>query len=141
MPGKLTSPFSLGRAGILPGPRRKKKQKHLRAELEGNLPPLLQFSPEIPGACLALLRRSLCLPFQIREYLGFLRASQVVLVVLCLCERPKRHRFDHPWVGKIPWRRAWQPTPVFMPGESQGPRSLVGYSSWDCEESDTIEAT
>ena len=34
------------------------------------------------------------------------------------------------WVGKIPWRRAWQPTPVFLPGESQGQRSLAGYSSW-----------
>jgi len=36
-------------------------------------------------------------------------------------------RFD-PCVGKIPWRRAWQPTPVFLPGESQGQRSLAGYS-------------
>ena len=36
-------------------------------------------------------------------------------------------RFD-PWVGKIPWRKAWQPTPVFLPGESHGQRSLVGYS-------------
>ena len=35
--------------------------------------------------------------------------------------------FD-PWVGKIPWRRKWQPTPVFLPGESHGQRSLVGYS-------------
>ena len=32
------------------------------------------------------------------------------------------------WVGKIPWRRAWQPTPVFLPGESHGQRNLVGYS-------------
>ena len=55
-----------------------KKKKHLGAELEGNLPLLLQFSP---GACLALLRRPLCLPSQIREYLGFSRASQEVLVV------------------------------------------------------------
>ena len=38
-----------------------------------------------------------------------------------------RCRLD-PWVGKIPWRRAWQPTPVFLPGESQGQRSLAGYS-------------
>ena len=35
-----------------------------------------------------------------------------------------------PWVGKIPWRRAWQPTPVFLPGESHEQRSLVGYSPW-----------
>ena len=34
-----------------------------------------------------------------------------------------------PWVRKIPWRRKWQPTPVFLPGESHGQRSLVGYSS------------
>ena len=33
-----------------------------------------------------------------------------------------------PWVGKIPWRRAWQPTPVFLLGEFHGERSLVGYS-------------
>ena len=37
-------------------------------------------------------------------------------------------RFN-PWVGKIPWRRQWQPTPVLLPGESHGQRSLVGYSS------------
>ena len=52
----------------------------------------------------------------------------------------KRHRFS-PWVGKIPWRRAWQPTPVFLPGESHGQRSLAGYSSWGCKESDITEAT
>ena len=37
--------------------------------------------------------------------------------------------FD-PWVWKIPWRREWQPTPVFSPGESHGQRSLAGYSPW-----------
>ena len=35
-----------------------------------------------------------------------------------------------PWVGKIPWRRKWQPTPVFLPGESRGQRSLAGDSPW-----------
>ena len=39
----------------------------------------------------------------------------------------RRPRFS-PWVGKIPWRREWQPTPVFLPGEAHGQRSLVGYS-------------
>ena len=34
------------------------------------------------------------------------------------------------WVGKIPWRRKWQPTPLFLPGQSHGQRSLVGYSPW-----------
>ena len=38
-----------------------------------------------------------------------------------------RHRFD-PWVGRIPWRRKWQPTPVVLPGESHGQRSLEGYN-------------
>ena len=37
------------------------------------------------------------------------------------------------WVVKIPWRRKWQPTPVFLPGKSHGQRSLVGYSPWDCK--------
>jgi len=43
------------------------------------------------------------------------------------CRRPKRHRFD-PWVGKTPRRREWQPTPVFLPGESHGQRHLESYS-------------
>ena len=42
-----------------------------------------------------------------------------------------------PWVGKIPWRSEWQPTPGFLPGESHGQRSLVGYSPWGHGESDT----
>ena len=47
----------------------------------------------------------------------------------------------NPWVGKVPWRRAWQPTPVFLPGVSHGLRSLVGYSPWGRKESDMIETT
>ena len=42
-------------------------------------------------------------------------------------------------VGKIPWRRKWQSTPVLLPGKSHGQRSLVGYSLWGCKESDTTE--
>ena len=45
----------------------------------------------------------------------------------CQCRRCRRHGF-HSWVRKAPWRRKWQPTPVFLPGESHGWRSLVGYS-------------
>ena len=44
-----------------------------------------------------------------------------------------------PWVGKTPWRREWQPTPVFLPGEFQGQRNLVGCSPWGRKESDTTE--
>ena len=51
-----------------------------------------------------------------------------------------RDRFDS-WVGKIPWRRAWQPTPVFLPGESHGQRSLMGYSPQGHKESDRNEMT
>ena len=46
-----------------------------------------------------------------------------------------------PWVGKIPWRRKWQPIPVFLPGKSQGQRNLVGYSPWGRTELDTAEPT
>ena len=43
------------------------------------------------------------------------------------------------WVRKIPWRRERLPTPVLLPGKSNGERSLVGYSPWSCKESDTHE--
>ena len=49
-----------------------------------------------------------------------------------------RHSF-HTWVEKISWRRAWQPTPLFLPGESHGQRSLVGYSPRGCRELDMAE--
>ena len=56
----------------------------------------------------------------------------------CQCRRYKRWGFD-PWVRKIPWRRAWQPIPVFLPGESYGQRSLAGGNPWGCKESDTTK--
>ena len=49
-----------------------------------------------------------------------------------------RHEFN-PWVRKIPWRRKLRLTPVFLPGESHGPRRLAGYSPWDHKESDMTE--
>ena len=51
----------------------------------------------------------------------------------------RRRRFD-PWVGKIPWRRKWQPTPVLLPGKSHGQRSLVGFRPWGLQESDMTVA-
>ena len=45
---------------------------------------------------------------------------------------PSRRSKFNPWVRKIPWRRKWQPAPVFLTGKSHGQRSLVGYSPWDC---------
>ena len=54
--------------------------------------------------------------------------------------RCERHWFD-PWFGEIPWRRVWQPTPIFLPGESHGQRSLAGYSPEGCKVSDTTEVS
>ena len=66
-------------------------------------------------------------------FLGFPGVTQCKEYA-CQC---KRHGFS-PWVRKIPWRRKWQPTPVFLPGEFHGQRSLSGYSSRDCKELDMI---
>ena len=52
--------------------------------------------------------------------------------------RCKRCGFDL-WVGKIPWRRAWQPTPVFLPGKSHGQRNLAGYNPQGHRELDKIK--
>ena len=59
----------------------------------------------------------------------------------CQCTRLKRHRFHHPWVGKIPWRRSRQPTPVFLPGKSHAQRSLESYGPWGCKEMDILAYT
>ena len=56
----------------------------------------------------------------------------------CHGRKCRRLGFD-PWVRKIPWRREWQPTLVFLPGRSHGQRNLVGYSPWDRKESDTTK--
>ena len=50
----------------------------------------------------------------------------------------ERERFDL-WVRKIPWSREWQPPPVFLPGESHGKKSLVGYCPWGHKELDATE--
>ena len=56
----------------------------------------------------------------------------------CKSRRCRRLGFN-PWVQKIPWRRKWQPTPVFLPRESHGQRSLVGCSPWGHKESDMTD--
>ena len=64
--------------------------------------------------------------------------SQVALVV----KNPPVNAGDMasiPGLGKIPWRRAWQPTPVSLPGESHRQRSLEGHSPRGCKESDTTQ--
>ena len=57
----------------------------------------------------------------------------------CQCRKLKERL--QPWVRKIPWKGAWQPTPVFLPGESHEQRSLVGYSPWSRKELDMTEST
>ena len=59
---------------------------------------------------------------------------------ICQCRRRKRRGFD-PWVWKIPWRRKWHTTPVFLPGKFHGQRSLEDYSPQGRKESDMTERT
>ena len=54
--------------------------------------------------------------------------------------RHRRHGLEL-WIRKIPWRRKWQPTPVFLPGKLHGHRGLVGYRPWGRKKSDTTEPT
>ena len=56
----------------------------------------------------------------------------------CQYKRRRRCRFN-PWIGKIPWRRKWQPNPVFLPRKFHWQRSLAGYSPQGCKELDTTE--
>ena len=67
----------------------------------------------------------------------FLGASLVAQMVKNL-PAMRETGFD-PWVGKIPWRRDRLPTPVFLPGESHGQKSLANYSPWGCKDSDMTE--
>ena len=68
-------------------------------------------------------------------------ASQVALVVKnWQCRRHKILRF-YSWVSKLPWRRAWETTPIVLPVKFHGQRGLVGYSLWGLREPDITEAT
>ena len=89
-------------------------------------------------------REYLCLLIcnEIKEEYAEIWASQVALVVKNSPTNAGNMRceFD-PWVWKIPWRRAWPPSPVFFPGESHWQKSLVGYSPQGCIVLDTAEVT
>ena len=65
----------------------------------------------------------------------------MVLVVKESSFQRRRHKRCglHPWIRKIPWKRKWQPTPIFLPGKFHEQRSLVGYSPWGCKELGTVE--
>ena len=70
----------------------------------------------------------------VKQYMGlpwWLRWYRICLE----CRRPE----FSPWLGKIPWRREWLPTPVFLPEKSHEQRSLMGYSTWDHKEADMTE--
>ena len=68
------------------------------------------------------------------------RKETCLKVSACNAGAAGRHGFD-PWVGKIPLKKAWQPAPVFSPGEFHGQRSLAGYSPWLCKELGMTEVT
>ena len=96
----------LSRLG-LPGDLISRRLSHL--SLPGDLHP----DPGTPGSQVATVLGRIGLPWWCRG--------------LSVCLQYERTGFD-PWIRKIPWRRKWQPTPVFLPGESHGRRSLVGCS-------------
>ena len=94
-------------------------------------PPILAFSRVLSCACcfrVKLIQYIQCyilILHLLSTFLGFPDVS-VVKESACQC---RRHRFE-PWGRKITWRRKWQPTLVFLPGESHGQRSPAGYSPW-----------
>ena len=97
---------------------------------------MLEFQPTFLASSFTLIKGlfSSCLLSAIRVVSSaYLR----LLIFLPVVKNPPavqemwRPRFD-PWVGKVPWRRKCQPTPVFLPGKSHGQRSLVDYSPWGC---------
>ena len=92
---------------------------------------------------LAFLRISnlICILMKWRLDHSNLNPTGVALVAQMAKEQHLQHRRPgfNSWVGKIPWRGEWQPTPLFLIGKSLGPRSLVGYSPWGHRELDTTE--
>ena len=86
-----------------------------------------------PGMQSVTLDRYSVIKYFFCIFFSLLRAS---LVAQSLKHLPA---MQETWVRKIPWRRKWQPTPVFLPGESHGRRSLVGYTPRGRKESDTTE--
>ena len=84
-------------------------------------------------------KQLLCFSLSVQYSMGF-QGGASGKEPACQCRRYKRPGLN-PWVWKIPWRRAWQPTPVFLPGEPHGQRSLVGYSLRGRKELDPTEVT
>ena len=93
--------------------------------------------PQTPASVLSIIQPSVSLSSTQMRDLSVLKGN----VALVPANAGDTRRGFSSWVGKIPWRRKWQPTPVFLPGESHGQRSLVDYSPQGRKESDTTEAT
>ena len=118
------SASSVGNPGLIPGSERSPE--------EGNCN-LLQYSclenPRDGGVWQAAAHEVARSWTRLSDFTSFLRWASLWFSgkeSTCQC---KRHRLD-PWVGTIPWRRKWQPIPVFLPGKSHGQKSLAGYSPW-----------
>ena len=94
-------------------------------------------NPSLHGGCTLPAVHSSSNPFWYTYCFLFcaMMVSQMVKNLPEICRRPRFER----WIGKIPWRREWLPTPVFLPGEVHGQRSLAGYSPWGLKQSDTTE--
>ena len=111
------------------------REPMLILQLEG---PKLDGRPGQPGWEESILFRFLVtIIIVIHNGLHFTMGASLVtqMVKNLQCRRPG----FNPWVRKIPWRREWLPTPVFLPGELHGQWSLMGYSPWGRKELDTTE--
>ena len=96
---------------------------------------LAGYSPKTVGVAKSRTRLS---EFPFHYHLLLILWASLVAQTIKNLPSMQETRFD-PWVGKIRWRRKRQPTPVFLPGESHGQRSLVGCSPWACKELDRTE--
>ena len=72
--------------------------------------------------------------FEIPRRIWWFNKTEMGCSVVKQCACQCRRCGFNPWVGKIHWRRNWQPTPIFLPGKSHGQRGLVGYSPWGSKE-------
>ena len=94
------------------------------------------FPPYFLSQEILVLQRKMCSDMSPYPTLG---ASLVAQLVKNLPAMQETSVQSGVWVGKIPWRREWQPTPVLLPGGSHGQRSLAGYSPWSRKEWDMAE--
>ena len=109
------------------------RDDHRSAALDICIPPTMMSTPHLLPSTV-----SFSLFFSFYCCVCKMECSLYVYTRICLqCRRPG----FYPWVRKIPCRREWQPTPVFLPGESQGRQSLVGCRLWGHTELDTTEVT